>query len=204
MFLPFHISQGSFRRRYLVNGVPVDIRKTANELVLPTYKDDRFNAASGSLVVTRSITGGIRGIRHGTLRPSCVLLDDLQTSEIARNPEAVQKLIDTIQSDIMPLAGKSRLSILQTFTPIYPEDLVQRTKDDPNWTTTIYPAIISMPKNEELWKEYFRIYTNESVAATGHAESLDFYKEHRQEMDDGAEVFNPLRYNEKDGHISML
>lgn len=89
VFLPYHISQGSYRRRYLVGGTPVEIKKTANELVLPTYKDKRFQSASGSLVVTRSITGGLRGIRHGTLRPSMVFLDDLQTSEIAKSPEAV-------------------------------------------------------------------------------------------------------------------
>ena len=73
----------------MVGGTPVEIKKTANELVLPTYKDKRFQSASGSLVVTRSITGGLRGIRHGTLRPSMVFLDDLQTSEIAKSPEAV-------------------------------------------------------------------------------------------------------------------
>ena len=61
-----------------------------------------------------------------------------------------------------------------------------------------------MPKNLELWNEYFKMYNEESVAETGHKESLDFYKAHFDEMNDGAETFNPSRYSEKDGHLSML
>lgn len=112
--------------------------------------------------------------------------------------------METIQGDIIPLAGKSRLSILQTFTPIYPDDVVQKIREDPNWTTTVYPAIISMPTNTELWNEYFKMYNEESVAEAGHAASLEFYRNHFDEMNAGSEVFNPARYSEKDGHISML
>lgn len=37
-----------------------------------------------------------------------------------------------------------------------------------------------------------------------HEESLDFYKQNRKAMDNGAEVFNPNRYKKSDGHISAL
>lgn len=92
------------------------------------------------------------------MRPTCVLIDDIQSSESASNPEQVQKLLDIIRQDIVPLAGKERLSILQTFTPICPDDLVQKIKDDKSWTTTIYPAIMKFPENEDLWKKYFEIF----------------------------------------------
>lgn len=51
-------------------------------------------------------------MKFGKLRPTCALLDDLQTSEIAENPEAVSKLMQIIRKDVMPLAGKERLSVL--------------------------------------------------------------------------------------------
>lgn len=152
------------------------ISKNANQLVLPTYTDERFQNTSNSLVVTRAISGGLRGIRNGTMRPTCVLIDDIQSSESASNPEQVQKLLDVIRQDIVPLAGKERLSILQTFTPICPDDLVQKIKDDKSWTTTIYPAVMKFPANEELWKKYFEMFDNESVSGEGHAESLEFYR----------------------------
>ena len=116
----------------------------------------------------------------------------------------MQKILDTIKGDIIPLAGKTRLSVLQTFTPIYPEDVVAKIIEDPNWTTTIYPAIMSMPKRMDLWEEYFTKFNAESVAEVGHADSLKFYRDNFDLMNDGASVFNPSRYSEKDGHISML
>lgn len=67
---------------------------------------------SGSLVTCRGITSGIRGMKHGVLRPTLVLLDDLQDIESASNPTQVQKIMDIINKDVMPLAGEERLSVL--------------------------------------------------------------------------------------------
>ena len=48
------------------------------------------------------------------------------------------------------------------------------------------------------------MWDEENVAETGHSGSLGFYKEHKDEMDSGSDVFNPTRYSEKDGHISAI
>lgn len=133
-----------------------------------------------------------------------VMLDDLQTTESAAHPEQVEKLLDIIKSDVIPLAGKQRISLLQTFTPIRVDDLVQKIREDNNWRTTVYPAIMSMPTNMKLWDEYFRMWDTENVAGVSHEESLAFYDQNKAEMDDGVQVFNPTRYSEKDGHHSMI
>lgn len=83
LVLPFSIANGSFKRRQLFDTTSTDISKTANQLVLPTYSDTRFQRASGSLVTTRSITGALRGIRRFTMRPSFVIIDDIQTTASA-------------------------------------------------------------------------------------------------------------------------
>lgn len=64
--------------------------------------------------------------------------------------------------------------------------------------------MISFPKNEELWNEYFALYDEESANKEPHYNSLDFYKKNRREMDEGSSVFNPTRYSERDGHISAI
>jgi len=51
-------------------------------------------------------------MKHGVLRPTLVLLDDLQDIESASNPTQVQKIMDIINKDVMPLAGEERLSVL--------------------------------------------------------------------------------------------
>ena len=208
--LPFQLTNGSFRRKQLYNGMSTNISKTSSQIVLATLytKDGKKLPKSGSIVVARGITSGIRGLKHGTMRPTMVLLDDLQTSEVAENPESVQKLVDAINKDIIPLAGKQRLSILQTATPIEPDDLVDRLKHDKSWITTLYPAIMQFPKDlqrdDSLWKQYFDIYDKELATESPHTESLDFYKEHQKEMDEGAVVFNPSRFSKSDGHISAI
>lgn len=108
-------------------------------------------------------------MKKGTLRPTLVLLDDLQDAETAENPQSVEKMLNIIKKDVMCLGGKQRLSILQTATPICPEDLVEHIKSDKNWKTTTFPGIIKFPKNGELWKEYFRIYDNELVTDIPHS-----------------------------------
>lgn len=203
---PFHIANGSFRRRQLYRGISTDLEKTSSELVFARLKDENGNElpTSGSVISCRGVTGGIRGLKRGNLRPSYAILDDIMTAADARSPDAVEKLMEAINKDIIPLSGKERLSVLQTATPICPDDLVERIKQDKSWRTTIFPAVTSFPKNKALWKEYFTMWDNENVTQVGHKESLDFYREHRTEMDEGSSVFNPTRYSEKDGHISAI
>lgn len=207
--LPFHLCNGSFKRKQTYRGITVDISKTANQLVLPRLQDADGNElpTSGSIVCCRSITGALRGLKKGTLRPTLCLLDDLQTSEVAANPLAVEKVWDTIRKDIYPMAGKQRLSLLQTATQILPEDLVAKIRADKAWSTTVYPAVISFPKNEALWKEYFKLYDEECVAEGtdhDHRGSLAFYRKNFAAMNEGAEVFNPTRFSKADGHLSAI
>lgn len=204
---PYTLANGSLRRRQLFNGQSTELSKTSCEIVFPTLvdKDGKHYPTSGSVVTCRGLNSGIRGLRRGTQRVTCVLLDDLQDKEIATNPEQVAKVIDTIKKDIIPLAGKDRLSIIQTATPICSDDLVERIKEDKTWKTTLFPAIISYPINKDLWKEYFKLYDAELMEEeVKHDVSLQFYKDNFDEMNEGSDVFNPSRYSTKDGHISMI
>lgn len=155
-------------------------------------------------MTVRGITSGIRGLKHGTKRPTLVILDDLQSTETAENAEQVEKMITAINKDIIPLAGKQRLSILQTATPICADDLVDRLQHDKSWHTTLYPAIIKYPDKMDMWDEYLKIFDAESVELTDHSRSLKYYEDHRQEMDEGAVLFNPTRFCREDGHVSAL
>ena len=112
--------------------------------------------------------------------------------------------MEIINKDILPLAGKERLSVLQTATPICPDDLVQKIRDDKGWKTSVYPAISNYPTNTDLWNKYFQMFDTENVEERDHSESLQFYRNNFDQMNEGAEVFNPRRYSEADGHISAI
>ena len=156
------------------------------------------------MITVRGATSGLRGLKHGTLRPTLVLLDDLQDAETAANPQRVQKMLEFRRKDIMCLGGKKRLAILQTATPIQPDDLVAKIREDASWKTTVFPGILSWPKNEHLWQQYFKMYDNENLVGGEHKSSLQFYRSNKDKMDEGSEVFNPSRFDEEDGHISAL
>lgn len=110
-----------------------------------------------------------------------MILDDLQTADTASSQEQVQKLLDTIKKDIMNLGGKQRLSILQTATPIQPDDLVDHIMRDLSWKTTTFKALEKFPDDmakgcDSLWAQYFNIFDSESLAGdTSHAKSLEMY-----------------------------
>lgn len=167
--LPFQLCNGSFRRKQTYKGRATDIEKNSAVIRFPTlhYSNGQPIPSSGSVVTVRGITSGIRGLKVGRLRPDCVILDDLQSSEIASNPEQVQKVLDIIKKDVMNLSSKGKLAVLMTSTPLNPEDLCERIENDIAWKTTKYPAIIKWPKDIEespddgLWARYFKMYDTE-------------------------------------------
>ena len=109
----------------------------------------------------------------------------------------------------MNLSSGRRLAVICTSTPIAEDDLTSKLENDKNWRTEKHPAIIKYPKDIEqhqdtgLWGEYFKLYDEELLANEGHANSLDFYKAHFNEMNEGAETFAD-RFRKEDGEISGI
>ena len=152
----------------MYRGRSTDIEKNAAVLRLPTvFRDGEELPSSGSVVTVRGVTSGIRGLKVGKLRPDTVILDDLQSSELASSPEQVQKLQDIIKKDIMNLSSRGKLAVLMTSTPLCPEDLCEKIENDIAWKTTKYPAIIKWPRDivespeDGMWARYFKMYDAE-------------------------------------------
>lgn len=112
--LPYQLLHGTYRRRQLYRMRTTDLVRNANMIVFPRIAKDETTdyPSSGAVMTVRGISSGLRGMKHGTQRPTLVLLDDLQTSEVAENPEQVDKLLSLINKDVLNLGGKERLSIL--------------------------------------------------------------------------------------------
>jgi hypothetical protein len=208
--VPFQLTRGSVRRRQLYKGISTDIVKTSEKIAFARLTDDQGNElpTSGSVIETRGYTGQLRGMKTisggQSLRPTLALLDDWEDEETASSADSVQKMYDIITKDIIPMGGKQRMSLLCTATPVCQDDLVERLKKDKHWRTVLFPAVISYPTNKKLWDKYFELYDDELINRKPHSGSLQYYKDNRKLMDDGADVFNPSRYSEEDGHISAI
>ncbi|HEX8875800.1 MAG TPA: terminase gpA endonuclease subunit [Phycisphaerales bacterium] len=185
----------------LYQGKQTHIGWTAREIVLPTIPG---SAASGAIIRVAGITGRIRGMKHKrvdgvSVRPSLVLIDDPQTDESARSPSQCANRERILAGAILGLAGPGRkIAGLMTLTVVRPDDLADRILDrdkHPQWQGERTKMVYSFPTADRLWAEYARLRAEGLKADRGGAEATAFYKTHRAEMDAGAVIAWPERFN---------
>jgi len=185
----------------LYHGERTRITWTSNEIVLPTIKDSR---ASGIIVRVAGITGRVRGMKYKradgrSVRPSLVIIDDPQTSESAGSLEQTRKRVRVLAGDILGLAGPGqKISGIMPCTIIRPgdmADIILNRNTHPDWNGERTKMVYKFPKNMKLWEEYADI-RSEALRTDGNFDAAtEFYKAHRSEMDEGAEVSWEARFN---------
>ena len=185
----------------LYHGERTRIVWTSNEIVLPTIKDSK---ASGIIVRVAGITGRVRGMKYKradgrSVRPSLVIIDDPQTSESAGSLEQTRKRVRVLAGDILGLAGPGqKISGIMPCTIIRPgdmADIILNRNTHPDWNGERTKMVYKFPKNMKLWDEYADI-RSEALRTDGNFDAAtEFYKAHRAEMDEGAEVSWEARYN---------
>ena len=143
-------------------------------------------------VSTRSVPGGkFRGSNMDGQRPTAILLDDVESPKAVRNPELRNELSEFIGSDIRnsgpPEGG---LLFIEVGTRLHRDSQTARQAADPAFISQRYQAVIAWPERADLWERCRRLWadlTDENRLQT----ALDFYEEHQEEMDRGAEVLDP-------------
>ena len=185
----------------LYKGERTRISWTASEIVLPTIVGA---ASSGAVVRVAGITGRIRGMKYKrpdgrTVRPEFVIIDDPQTSESAGSSEQTRKRVRVLSGDILGLAGPGRkIAGVLPCTVIRPGDMAEQMLDrskHPEWNGERCRMIYKFPKNEKLWDKYADLRADELREKGTFAKATEFYASHREEMDEGAVVAWPSRYN---------
>jgi hypothetical protein len=186
----------------LCNGERTRISWTANEIVLPTIEDSR---AAGAIIRVAGITGRIRGMKFKRpdkarpVRPSLVIIDDPQTTESANSYEQTRKRVRVLAGDILGLAGPGqKISGILPCTVIHPGDMADQIlnrQKHPDWNGERTKMVYKFPDNEKLWEKYAEL-RSESLRQYGDLrEATKFYKEHQDELDEGAEVAWEVRFN---------
>ena len=185
----------------LYKGERTRITWTANEIVLPTIAGA---ASSGVIVRVAGITGRIRGMKYTkpdgrTIRPEFVVIDDPQTSESADSVEQTRKRVRVLAGDILGLAGPGKkIAGIMPCTVIRPGDMAEQILDKtkhPEWNGERCKMIYQFPRNDELWERYADLRADELRECGTFERATEFYREHRAEMDEGAVVSWPDRYN---------
>ena len=185
----------------LYKGERTRIAWTASEIVLPTIAGA---ASSGAIVRVAGITGRIRGMKYKrpdgrTIRPEFVIVDDPQTSESAGSSEQTRKRVRVLAGDVLGLAGPGRkIAGVMPCTVIRPGDMAEQMLDrskHPEWNGERCRMVYRFPKNETLWNKYADLRADELREKGTFLKATEFYRQHRAEMDEGAVVAWPARFN---------
>lgn len=190
-------------------GIHTRIEWVTDHIVFPTIEG---SAGSGVVIFTAGMKGSeIRGQQitrpDGTVvRPSLFLLDDPQTTESAWSNSQCQRREQAISGDILGMAGPGKkIAGLITATVIRPGDLADTLLDrekHPDWKGERFKLVYAFPTNEKLWEEYDQVRRAELKNDGDGKRATAFYAEHREEMDEGAEVGWEQRFS--DGELSAV
>ncbi len=185
----------------LYKGDRTHIGWTAREVVLPTMPG---SVASGAIIKVAGITGRIRGMKYKradgkTVRPTLVVLDDPQTDESARSLSQCATRESILAGAVLGLAGPSnKISGIMPCTVIRPSDMADNilSRDKhPEWNGERTKLVYSFPTDEMLWQRYAELRAESLRQGNAGESATEFYRDHRDAMDEGSQVAWPARFN---------
>jgi len=172
-------------------GMPTGAQLTVGEgmIVLP----DRLGCLGGA-----TINGNIRGLNHpqedgAVLRPSIVMLDDIQDRGVAKSPNQVEDTIAIIDGDVAGCGDAGRdLPMLMACNCIGPRDVAEHYLNSSEWHALRVPCVEKWPDKWEddssrvraLWDEWHERF----VAGRG---DRTFYRKNRAAMIKGMVLSAP-------------
>lgn len=191
-------------------GVRTRIRWTSDEIAFPTVPGA---ASSGAVIRVAGITGRIRGMKAATatgetIRPDFAIADDPQTDASAASLVEIDKRERRLRGAVKGLAGPGKsIAMVVPCTVICPRDLSDRILDrdrHPQFQGERMRMLYAWPTNLELWERYAELRRDSLRNDRRGEEATEFYLAHRAEMDAGAHVAWPERYDPDAGEVSGL
>ena len=131
----------------------------------------------------------MRGIRFGDVRPTKIILDDIEHSEEVESEALREKQLNWLH-DVASKIGDEQTNIEIVGTVLHREALLVKTLQNPRYKAREYRAIESWAERKDLWDKWRGIYCN--LDDDGRLENArKFYLENEDEMLRGTEVLWP-------------
>ncbi|MDX8385343.1 MAG: phage terminase large subunit [Gallionella sp.] len=129
----------------------------------------------------------MRGLRHGPHRPDLVVGDDLENDENVRSPDQRDKLENWLKKTVLSLgAADDSMDVIIIGTILHYDSLLSRLLKNPLWSSKKFKSIEHWPDNMHLWDQW-----EEALLNLGSESALNFYTQHKLEMEAGAVVCWP-------------
>ncbi|MDX2058800.1 MAG: terminase gpA endonuclease subunit, partial [Gemmatimonadales bacterium] len=185
----------------LLGGKRTRIVWSSDEIVFPTVDGA---PSSGAIIRVAGITGRVRGMKAATadgktIRPDFAIADDPQTDGSAISLTEIDKRERALRGAIKGLAGPGKtIAMVVPCTVIAPGDLSDRILDrerNPQFQGERFKLLYSFPERLDLWDQYAELRRDSLRNDRRGAEATTFYRKNRKEMDRGAVVAWPQRYD---------
>ena len=175
------------------------------ELIFPMTPG---SPSAGAIIATRGLDSAVRGLKKRGKRPKLAIIDDPDTEDSSRSEEQAQKLEKRIDAAIGGLGGQRRSLSRVMLTTLQSRIAVSYRFTDPKQKPTFkgrrYKFLVTPPTRMDLWEEYLSLRALDLQLRDATGIDLDpfarrshkFYLDHRQEMDAGAVVSNPNRFDD--------
>ncbi len=151
-------------------------------------------------VKVRGVGAGqkLRGMRHGSMRPDLVIVDDLENDEAVESADQRKKLAAWFFKALMKIGQPDTVFIL-IGTILHAESLLSDLLVKPGWKGRKFKSVLKFSESK-LWDEWEKIFSDISPRQDGRnakeeaeVAADDFFKVHRKEMLAGTEVLWPER-----------
>jgi Phage terminase large subunit (GpA) len=185
----------------LCEGKPTYIVWKEKMIVLPTVEGSK---ASGAVIKAAGLTASIRGTKYKradgeTVRPTYALIDDPQTDASANSETQCKSRERILSGAVLGLSGPGKkIAGIMPCTVIRTGDVadnILNRKKHPEWNGERTKLVYQFPKNEKLWDQYSEIRADGLRGGDGGAAATEFYRQHRDAMDEGAVVAWDERFN---------
>ena len=168
-----------------------------SEIVLPHTPGA---PAGGSIIATRGLDSAVRGLKMEDRRPDVAIIDDPDTVDTSRSEDQAAKLLARIDKDIGGLGGQQRGIARVVLTTLQSRISVSYRLTDPqvspSWKGKRFRFLMEPPANPALWEDYVALrHANFAEGDSFARGAHNFYLDHREQMDAGAKVANPNRFD---------
>lgn len=150
-----------------------------------------FITQNGIKVQAKSRGAQIRGLKHGSNRPSLVICDDIESPDGVLNPDQRKKTWDWFMKDVLKcgqIDGSTNFTVIGTC--LHPDALLPGLLQSVGWHGRKYQAVLSDSERPDLWATYQGIYTNLSEPQRKERAQA-FFEENREAMLAGTQVLWP-------------
>lgn len=198
-------------RQQTVGGEYTHLEWSNDVVILPTittetlrdegWPDEIESVACGQIIASLGVEGPIRGYSVRNKRPDLAILDDLDDRESAQSETQTKDREHIVEEDVGGLAGPDKTIARVMLCTLLNHTCIAATYTDrakkQSWRGQRHKLLQKLPDREDLWAEYTSLRQARSDDDPDARAAHRFYVAHRAEMDAGAVVTNPYRYDSR-------